>query len=282
MQNMTEWMIPGSGANPLIGNTDQPKGTPRACVLLLHGYMGYKDYGFIPVLGQRLADWGAIVHRFNFAYSGMTNDTATFARPDLFEQQTWNAQVYDTLCVLDALADSLLERGTGPLILIGHSRGGVASLLTVGRHHERPDIDGVVTLASPDACCSMDEPSQRAWLNTGTLDARSNRTGQTMPISSRWLEEQRADPAGHDLLHQASRVQVPLLAIHGDEDSTVQPASAERIASACQTGAARLIESGNHVFNMPNPPIKGGTFSPAFLAAATAIEGFLGEMTDNR
>lgn len=281
MADTIDWTIEGSGANPLIGTTDRPEEEPQACVVLMHGYMGYKDYGFLPVLGTRLAGSGAVVHRFNFAYSGMTNETATFARPELFGKQTWNAQVFDVLCVLDAIADGRLECGQGPTVLIGHSRGGVVSLLTAGRHRKRSDIHGVVTLASPDACCSMDTASRSEWLTHGTLDARSSRTGQTMPIASRWLEEPIADPAGHDVLGQAERIRVPVLAVHGREDTTVDPGSARRIAEACPAGSCIQIPETNHVFSMPNPPVAGGHFSTGFTAAVEAIEAFLGKLTDN-
>jgi uncharacterized protein len=282
MNDTQSWSLPGSGALPLFGDTDLPTGEPRACVVFLHGYMGYKDYGFIPVLGRRLAERGAVVHRFNFAFSGMTNNTESFERADLFAQQTWNAQVYDTLCVLDGVQGGRLAGKGVPLILLGHSRGGVAAILTAGRHGDRAGLDAVVTMAAPDTGCSMDSASQQAWLASGVLDVRSNRTGQEMAILSRWLEEQIADPAGHSVLGQASHIQVPLLAVHGQADETVSPASATRIAKSAPNGRSALISEANHVFNMPNPPEPGVSPSPAFEELSRQIEGFLSDLTDNK
>ncbi len=281
MNDTQSWILPGSGALPLYGDTDLPTGTPRACVVFLHGYMGYKDYGFIPVLGRRLAHWGAVVHRFNFAFSGMTNNVETFERVDLFAQQTWNAQVYDTLCVLEGVNGGRLIGQGLPLILLGHSRGGVAALLTAGRHGQRSGLGAVVTMAAPDTGCSMDAASQQAWLASGVLDVRSNRTGQEMAILSRWLEEQIADPSGHDVLGQAGKIAVPVLAVHGQADETVGPESAARIAESARNGRCALIPEANHVFNMPNPPEQGASLSSEFEAAAITVEGFLGEMADN-
>jgi len=281
--NATEpWILPGSGALPLYGDTDRPAGTPRACIVFLHGYMGYKDYGFIPVLGRRLADWGAVVHRFNFAFSGMTNNIESFERADLFAQQTWNAQVYDTLCVIDAVKGGRLGGQGVPMVLMGHSRGGVAAILTAGRHGERAGLDAVVTIAAPETSCSMDARAQQAWLASGVLDVRSNRTGQEMAILSRWLEEQIADPAGHRVLGQARQIQIPVLTTHGQADETVDPQSVKHIAEAAPNGRTTLIPDANHVFNMPNPPEPGGRASEVFEVLFSAIEGFLGEMTDNK
>ncbi len=282
MNDTQPWILPGSGALPLYGDTDLPTGTPRACVVFPHGYMGYKDYGFIPVLARRLANRGAAVHRFNFAFSGMTNNTESFERADLFAQQTWNAQVYDTLCVLDAVKGGQLVGQGLPMILLGHSRGGVAAILTAGRHGDRAGLDAVVTMAAPDTGCSMDAASQQAWLASGVLDVRSNRTGQEMAILSRWLEEQIADPEGHHVLGQAGKIAVPLLAVHGQADETVAPKSAARIAEAAPNGRSALIPEANHVFNMPNPPKPGEASSDMFEALAAEIEVFLGELTDNK
>lgn len=276
MSTSHAWSILGSEALPLFGDTHVPDGAARACIVLLHGYLGYKDYGFIPVLAERLARSGVIVHRFNFAHSGMTNAIERFERPDLFERQTWNAQVYDTLCVIDAVrAGRLCGQGL-PLLLAGHSRGGVTALLTAGRHRERLRLAGVVTLAAPSSCCTLNEEARRAWLASGRLIANSSRTGQQMPISSRWLEDQIADPAGHDVLALAGRVGVPLLAVHGSADESVPVASVHQIVAAAGPEArAVILDACNHVFCMLNPPDRAKPESIPFREMATAVERFV-------
>lgn len=280
MIDVQPWTIGGSEALPLLGDSHLPQ-RPTSCVVMLHGYMGYKDYGFIPVLADHLAKCGSVVHRFNFAHSGMTNAIETFVRVDLFERQTWNAQVYDTLCVIAAVRDGTLGGAGLPLFLLGHSRGGVAALLTAGRHPNL-GLAGVITLAAPAACSGLSGDQRLAWLKQGHATATSSRTGQTMRISSRWLEEQIADPEGHDPLHQASRVGVPLLCVHGAADETVPLSNAHAIASAAGENA-RLVEirAGNHVFAMPNPPVPARIPTTAFCSLADAVAGFVSQYADN-
>lgn len=278
---MTAWTLTGSGALELFGDTHTPTGEAKVCVVLLHGYMGYKDYGFLPVLAERVAGLGAVVHRFNFAYSGMTNNIVSFERADLFAQQTWNSQVFDTLRVLDAVGGGRLDGKGLPLVLVGHSRGGATALLTAGRHAGRGDIDAVVTLAAPDSCCSMSAEAQRAWLESGFLDVKSNRTGQAMTILSRWLEDQIADPAGHDLPARTADIRVPVVAVHGSEDPSVAVECAARIAAAARDGRSVLIPGTNHVFDMPNPPVAGGSESAGLVGVVNAIASLLGQVTDN-
>lgn len=282
MAQVEGWTIGGSEALPLFGDTHVPDGASHACLVLLHGYLGYKDYGFIPVLAERLARSGVTVHRFNFAHSGMTNSIVTFERPDLFERQTWNAQIYDALCVIDAVRAGRL-RGQGlPMVLAGHSRGGVSALLTAGRHRKRLGLAGAVTLAAPSACCGLSEETQGAWLESGRLIATSNRTGQQMSISSRWLEEQIADPVGHDVLFQTAQMGVPLLAIHGSADESVPVACVHQIVAAAGDEARALVlRAGNHVFGMPNPPDRARRESEPFLELAGSVERFVRDCADN-
>lgn len=275
------WCIPGSEGLDLLGDTDVPEQSPRACVVLLHGFLGYKDYGFIPVLGSHLASRGVVVHRFNFAHSGMTNHIERFERTDLFERQTWNAQVRDTMCVCEAIGEGRLPGAGLPLVVAGHSRGGVTAILCAGRHREQLGLAGVVTLAAPAQCCELSDREQEDWLASGVRTVRSARTGQEMPIASAWLEQQLADPGAHDVLLQARRVGVPMLVVHGTADETVPAGAAGAIARAAgERARVCLIPAGNHVFGMPNPPDRAKSLSTAFVGAAEAIEGFVSACAD--
>lgn len=281
MPDTRAWCIPGSEGLDLLGDTDVPTQTPRSCVVLLHGFMGYKDYGFIPVLGAHLASRGVLVHRFNFAHSGMTNQIACFERTDLFARQTWNAQVHDTLCVCESVESGRLPGAGLPLVLVGHSRGGVTAILCAGRHRERLGLCGLVTLAAPARCCDLSPQEQHDWLETGTRAVRSARTGQEMSIGSAWLAQQLADPEGHDVVLQAGRAEVPMLVVHGTADETVPVDAAQDLARAGgERARVCLIPAGNHVFGVPNPPIRAKGLSAAFGSMARAVEGFVSACAD--
>ena len=73
----SDWTLTNDRGLELLGNTHTPSTAPVACVVLLHGFLGYKDYGFLPVLADRLCARGILVHRFNFSCSGMTSSTDT-------------------------------------------------------------------------------------------------------------------------------------------------------------------------------------------------------------
>lgn len=261
MNSGNTWSIPGAGGEAILGNTHAPEGPPAGAIVILHGLLGYKDYGMLPALGAAFARAGWIAHRINLSHSGMTDAIETFARPDLFERDTWNRQRADVQAVADAIAAGRLAGRGLPLVLLGHSRGGVTVIRAAAERFARALATapaGIITVAAPDTCCSLSESDQQKMLEQGYLEVKSGRTGQTLRLGARWLQEQRDDPADHDVLRAAGQIACPMLVAHGTDDPTVDPAAAQRLAQVAPSARLLLIEGGDHVMNTPNPfPLDG-------------------------
>ena len=148
----TDWTIEGSGGKTIYGTRHDPtlscESKPKGVVLMAHGFKGYKDYGMFPWLATQFCSEGYVVHRFNFSHSGMRAGDGPFECPDLFEQATWNNQVEDLQIIANEFGQSDL-----PLLIFGHSRGGVASLLAAGRGSVQSQ--GVISLSAPSQCHSL-------------------------------------------------------------------------------------------------------------------------------
>jgi pimeloyl-ACP methyl ester carboxylesterase len=253
---MRTWTVPGPEGRQIVGNTHPAAGDASGGhVLIAHGFKGYKDYGFFPWLAEEVSRSGVDVHRFNFSCSGMDHGSGPFDE-SAFLQDTWNRQVEDLVHLLQCLQDGTLGDG-GDVLLAGHSRGGVSSLLTAGRHAGTPvvsNLHGVVSLASPSACLSMEASVRDRLLAEGSLSSPSSRTGQELRIGRGFLQEQLDDPEGHDLLRQVGAITVPLVVVHGTDDSSVDVSAVDAISEAStSTCRTYLIEGANHVFNTPNP-----------------------------
>ena len=259
-ETASSWGIPGSGGETILGNTHRPDTDARGVVLIVHGFLGYKDYGMFPVLARSFARAGFIAHRFNLSHSGMTNEAETFARPDLFERDTWAKQVADVLAVVEAVRGGRLDGAGLPMFLFGHSRGGDTCLLAAARmsDDDRPP-QAVVTASAPASLCTMAESQQQQLLEQGFLEHKSNRTGQTLRIGRTWLSEQLDDPAAHDLCARVGSIACPILFVHGEADPTVPASHAERLVEAARRGggdrevALCLIPGADHGFCTPNP-----------------------------
>ena len=272
-QHTSDWTLSNSRGLEILGNTDHPEGDPIACLVLVHGFKGYKDYGFIPVLGRELAKAGIMVHRLNLSCSGMTNEIETFARPDLFELDTWNRQVEDVGGVFDAIENGAVAGRGLPRFLVGHSRGGGTALLVAGREPQ-PVLAGVVTINGVASCNSLSDEMQREMLEDGFIKSASARTGQELRIGAGWLQEQIDDPGAHDVLKLCTSIECPALILHGSDDQAVDIAAGEAIAGA--VGAElKVIAGGNHVLNMANPALVSAKISPQLGEVIDHITSFV-------
>jgi len=246
--SVSAWTIPGSDGHPIYGNTHLPKEEPKGQLICCHGFKGYKDYGFFPILCGQAAEQGLAAHRFNFSHSGMTNRLDTFEKPELFEKDRWGRQIEDLAAVVKHLQASNL-----PSVLFGHSRGGVTSTLYTGRHAK--DIPaGLITAAAPDYACNLDDFVRDQLRMEGRLLSPSGRTGQDLYVGLDWLEEIERDPALYKPALAAEQIQCPMLILHGDQDETVPTDCARNLhQAASRQSKLEIIQGANHVFNCPNP-----------------------------
>ena len=269
----TDWTLQNGRGLEILGNTDHPDGEAVGCLVLLHGFKGYKDYGFIPVLGRELAKAGILVHRFNFSCSGMTNEIGTFARPDLFALNTWNRQVEDVGFVFDAIGSGEILGDGLPMFLCGHSRGGGTALLASGRE-SRPKLWGVATINSVASCNSLSDEMQKEMLDAGFVKTASARTGQELRMDASWLSEQIDDPEAHDVLRLCTSIDCPTIIMHGSDDQAVDIGAGEAIAGA--VGAElNVITGANHVLNTANPAPIDDNLSPQLGEVIGQVQSFV-------
>ena len=245
------WSIPGSDGAAILGVTDASAVSAPAVagdLVLVHGFKGYYDYGLFPVLTRAAVAAGLTVHRFNFSHSGMTRATNTFARPDLFEQDTWARQQHDLAAVLDHV-----DADARPPVVFGHSRGGLTSLVATPRHAGR--IAGVISAAAPADACTLDDTQRRLLKKHGRLPSPSGRTGQELFVGRAWLDDIEADPTASDpvIALRNSPDAPPVLLLHGDADTTVPPSALTRLHAAHPAAEAVVLPGANHVFNIVNP-----------------------------
>jgi hypothetical protein len=259
---------------PIRGDIHSPASDGFPVIVCVHGFKGFKDWGFWPETASRLSQAGYGVVRFNFSHSGVGPDFQTFSEPELFETGTYTREVQDLREVLSRLAalgfggtqglppGSLehtprrLPGGEVPDVsrvgLLAHSRGAV-SALAVAVSGEFP-VRSVALWNPVSSVAWWDEDVRERWRTTGFREVVNTRTGQVFRLKTALLDDAEGNRGRLDPVGNAGRLRVPLLSVVAAEDESVEPASGRRLASAAGLlGSLSEIAGTGHTFGAAHP-----------------------------
>jgi len=241
---------------PLRGDVDAPaaRGPVVVCV---HGFKGFKDWGFWPETAHRLSDAGYCVVRFNFSHSGVGEDLQSFSETRLFESGTYSAEVADLRRVVGAVVAGELPSAdrmdASRIGLLGHSRGSV-STLAVAASAEFP-VRSVALWNPVSRVMWWNRQERRQWREKGHWEVVNARTRQIFRISTALLDDAEQNEAALDPAANARRLEVPLLAVVASEDESVPAENGIRLARAAPAGSGSIAEIAGtgHTFGAVHP-----------------------------
>jgi alpha-beta hydrolase superfamily lysophospholipase len=210
-----EIRFPGATGAYLSGLLHHPA-EARGGILLSHCFTCSKDLHTMSRLADGLADAGYAVLRFDFTGIGASGGE--------FSETTVSTRVTD----INRAARALIERGSGPCGLIGHSLGGAATLLAAGDLHT---VRSVAVIGAPA------EPGHVRHLFTDQCEdirrkgqAPVEIAGRTFPISVEFLD----DLDTHKSLDHIAGLARPLLVMHAVDDEVVGVDEGEKIFAAAR------------------------------------------------
>ena len=244
---------------PIRGDLDIPPGA-KALAVIVHGFKGFKDWGFFPWLTDYLVRERAAVCRFNMSRSGIGQKPDTFERLDLFADDTYSVQIDDLLDVVlwcQARVDL-------PTFLVGHSRGGGVALLAA-EQVER--LCGVATWNAIARVDRWNEAIKAQWRRDGFQDVINARTKQVMRMSTRMLDDYDANSGRLDILGAVVKLDVPLLVVSGGRDESVPSGESREIAAYARDAALVTIATASHTLNAIHPLVN----VPPELSLAAAV-----------
>lgn len=222
-------------------------------LVLVHGFKGFKDWGFGPYASQFFADNGYLTVAFNFSHNGV-DENNEFTRLDKFAANTYSREIRELNEITDAIYNDYLNLNfKGQIGYIGHSRGGAISILTASR---RSDIPAVALWASVSKLDRYSERQKDEWRRKGFFQVMNMRTKQKMKLNLTLLED--IEKNGEDLLNiqkAVSNFNRPLLIAHGDQDLAVPAAEAEEIYNWANKEKTELyiINNTGHTFGIVHP-----------------------------
>lgn len=223
-------------------------------IIFVHGFKGFKDWGFGPYLADYLTNEGFFTITFNFSHNGIGENISEFSELDKFSKNTFSREVRELNEIITAFGNNFFDIGSkGKLGLIGHSRGGAISVLTAA---QRKDVNAVALWASISKLDRYSERQKIEWRKKGVFEVLNTRTNQVMRLGIDLLDD--IDKNSHSSLSIEKAVKnlnKPLLIAHGDQDLAVKINEAEEIygwADKSKTEFFKLFGTG-HTFDIVHP-----------------------------
>jgi len=224
------------------------------CIILVHGFKGFKDWGFWPLLSDYFAKNGYFVLSFNFSHNGIGNNPLEFSELDKFAENTFSLEISELSELINAYKNNFFGKiGNNKIGLIGHSRGGAVSALTTLINK---NINALAMWASVAKLDRYSERQKQKWRKEGVFKVKNMRTHQVMNLNVSLLEDIEQNISGMLNLEKAvTEFKKPLLIAHGDQDLAVPVKEAELIYSWSDKSRSELfiIPGTGHTFGMQHP-----------------------------
>ena len=252
-------IVPGSKQRPMGVDLFLPEGPgPFDCVVYLHGFNGFKDWGNFDLIAEEFVKQGFAFLKFNFSHNGTTPESPeTFVDLEAFGHNNFSKELFDVQCILGWMRDERNKFNSfinlQKISIIGHSRGGGIALLSAAADSE---IHRLILWASVSACQTpfgMYAPERlMKWKEDGVIHYHNQRTNQKMPLYYQLYEDYIQHQEEYHLDTAMKGLKIPVLICHGTKDLAVPLEHAERLHSWKPDADYFIVES-DHVFGRKHP-----------------------------
>jgi uncharacterized protein len=233
------------------------EGTREApTIIIMHGFKGFKDWGFFPNLASRMTASGYATVCFNFTRNGIGSDLKNFTELDKFAENTYSHELADLETVLEAIKSGQIGNNIidpEKLGIMGHSRGGAIAVLGVRDHQN--DFQAMVTWSTISNLYRYSDDQIKHWESKGFIEIENSRTNQMMRLNKVFWDDLNKNKKRFDLIKAVKDIEIPSLFVHGVEDTSVSPSESEELHDNCNAYSKRLelIEGANHTFGIKHP-----------------------------
>ena len=257
IQKLNNLIIDGSAGRPiLIDATFKANTHAKQVVVFCHGFKGFKDWGPFNKIANHFADNDIVFVKFNFSFNGTTtNDPVNFCDLKAFGNNNFCKELDDLSLVLDWIENCQELKGeidTSKISLFGHSRGGSIVMLKTA---EDIRVKKVISWASPSNFLERLPKKEKLvkWKELGVAYIYNGRTKQNMPMYFQFYENCIKFAKRLNIQNAVSKMSIPHLLVHGNEDPTVLLSEAVNIKSWNPDIDLHIIDGANHVLGGFHP-----------------------------
>lgn len=224
------------------------------CLIFVHGFKGFKDWGFVPFLGEYFEKVNFFVITFNFSHNGIGEDRLEFTELKKFANNTFSKEIEELNEIIAAYKDNYFGETKNEFVgLIGHSRGGGISFLVAEANN---NIDACVSWSAISNFDRYTERQKQTWRKDGFFEVLNSRTKQVMRLNLDLLDDLENNLENRlNIEKSINTLNKPLLMIHGEQDLAVPVAEAERLYSWSDVNKTEYfsIPKTGHTFDIKHP-----------------------------
>ena len=207
-------------------------------------------------MAEAFAKAGFFFIKFNFSHNGGTAENPIdFPDLEAFGNNNYTKELDDLESILDWISTNSNynnEVNLDDITIIGHSRGGGIVLLKANEDHR---VKRVITLAAVSDFGSRSSTigDLEKWKKEGVKYVLNGRTKQQMPHFYQFYENFKANESRLNIQQAVQNLKIPLLIIHGDQDSSIDIKEAHQIHSWKPNSTLKIVKNADHVFNVSHP-----------------------------
>ncbi|MBU3741311.1 MAG: alpha/beta fold hydrolase [Candidatus Kapabacteria bacterium] len=231
---------------------------PADAVVLVHGFKGFRNWSFLPLLAQEAASRSLIAVRVDTSLNGMNGSNDRVLDTDAFARNHVTREVDDVHDVVTQLADHLGTRWSGTVHFVGHSRGGGVIHVVMRELAERPEapvrLGRGVSLNGIGMWVRWTQRQRPLWIEAGYTEFTNQRTGQNLRMNVDYMYDIEQHAERIDVKTAAEALADRMLYIHAEQDVTVplrEHLALRDSASCC--GPLVQLSHTTHTFGMTHP-----------------------------
>jgi alpha-beta hydrolase superfamily lysophospholipase len=242
----------GSNNRLSVYDLTVPK-NPKALVIFLHGYKGYKDWGAWNLVEKEFLNHNFGFLKFNLSHNGGTvENPIDFPDLNAFGNNDYTKELYDLNRITNLAVIELKDLGLDiPIYLIGHSRGGGITILQTAKDKR---INKLVTWAAISDIESRFPTGDELdnWKVSGVRYVLNGRTNQQMPHYYGFYENFIENKNNLNIKDACEKIKVPFMPIHGDMDLAVSISEGINISKWANV-RLEIIKGAEHTFQTKHP-----------------------------
>ena len=257
IQCLKNIIIDGSAGKPILIDANfKANAQAKQVVVFCHGFKGFKDWGPFNKIANHFADNDIVFVKFNFSFNGTTtNDPVNFCDLKAFGNNNFCKELDDLSLVLDWIENCQELKGeidTSKISLFGHSRGGSIVMLKTAEDRR---VEKVISWASPSNFLERLPKKEKLakWKELGVAYIYNGRTKQNMPMYFQFYENCIKFAKRLNIQNAVSKMSIPHLLVHGNDDPTVLLSEAVNIKSWNPNIDLHVIDGANHVLGGFHP-----------------------------